>query len=250
MTTTDTLRARLSGKPGLLGATCTLASGGYFDFIDPKPETVFIEDIAAGLAKAARFGGQSRRPIDGHFGCFYSVAQHSCLVSEMVEPEHRFAALMHDAAEGYMGDMVGPLKQLIPDFKVIENRVEEAIFARFGIAAPLHASIKHADLRALRTEQRDLSTGRAHNWNGLDQFEPHPETIVPWEPEQAYRLFIDAFDRLNPAKLGDGVGAISDEGSPATDDLNPLGGRSDSSARSQPKSTLHGAHSEGGGAGS
>lgn len=198
MTTTDMLRARLSGKPGLRGATCTLASGGYFDFIDPKPETIFIEDIAAGLAKAARFGGQSRRPTDGPFGCFYSVAQHSILVAEMVQPEHRFAALMHDAAEGYMGDVVGPLKQLIPDFKVIERRVEAVVFARFGIATPLDASIKHADLRALRTEQRDLSTGRGHNWNGLDEFEPHFAVIEPWAPEHAFWRFMDAFERLAP----------------------------------------------------
>jgi hypothetical protein len=176
MTTTDTLRARISGKPGVRGATVTLASGGYFDFIDPTPDTVVIEDIAAGLAKAARFGGQSRRPSDGPFGCFYSVAQHSILVAEMVAPEHRFAALMHDSAEAYIGDMVGPLKQLIPDFKVIELRVEAAIFARFRIATPLDPSIKHADLRALRTEQRDLSTGRGDNWSGLDAYDATPPT--------------------------------------------------------------------------
>lgn len=193
MTTTDILHARIEDKPGVLGATITLYGGGYFDFIHPERSEIRIEDIARGLSNTCRFGGQARYG-DG----FYSVAQHSVLVSLLVEPEHAFPALMHDAAEAYTGDMVGPLKQLCPDFKAIEKRVEAAVFARFGIATPLHPSVKHADLRALRTEQRDLTSGTDDNWNGLDDFEPWRHRIVPISPVMAMAMFMQRFLVLRP----------------------------------------------------
>lgn len=193
MTTTDNLRARLEDKPGVLGATITLAGGGYFDFINPERSDIRIKDIARGLSNTCRFGGQASYG-DG----FYSVAQHSVLVSRLVPPEHAFAGLMHDAAEAYVGDMVGPLKQLCPDYKVIEKRVEAAIFAHFDIATPLHPSVKHADLRALRTEQRDLTSGSGDNWNGLDDFEPWEATIRPVGPYAACILFERRFKELRP----------------------------------------------------
>lgn len=184
MTTTDALKARLEDKPGVLGATITLAGGGYFDFINPERSDIRIRDIARGLSNTCRFGGQASAG-DG----FYSVAQHSVLVSRLVDPEHALPALMHDAAEAYIGDMVGPLKQLCPDFKAIEKRVEAAIFAHFQISLPLHPSIKHADLRALRTEQRDLTSGSGDNWNGLDEYEPDEGCIRPLAPYAACLLF-------------------------------------------------------------
>ncbi len=193
MTTTDTLRARLEDKPGVLGATITLCGGGYFDFIEPERSDIRIGDIARGLSTTTRFGGQASFG-DG----FYSVAQHCVLVSRLVEPEHAFAGLMHDAAEAYVGDMVGPLKQLCPDFKAIEKRVETAIFARFGIGLPLHPSIKIADLRALRTEQRDLTSGAGDNWNGLDGYPAAETPITPLPPAMACELFLTRAGELRP----------------------------------------------------
>lgn len=178
----------MENKPGVIGATIVTHSGRYFDFIDPQPEQITIEDIAHGLAKTCRFGGQS---LD-----FYSVAQHSVLVSYTVPEEHALAALMHDAAEAYVGDIVGPLKQLLPDFKAIEKRVEAAIFQKFGIPLPLPECVKHADLRLLRTEQRDLTAGHGDNWNGLDAFAPLPEKIVPLNPAQAVSFFLNRWDTL------------------------------------------------------
>lgn len=191
MSTTDMLPARLEDKPGVLGATITLYGGGYFDFITPERSDIRIQDIARGLSNTCRFGGQATFG-DG----FYSVAQHSVLVSRLVEPEHAFAGLMHDAAEAYVGDMVGPLKQLCPDYKAIEKRVETAVMAHFGLSLPLHPSVKHADLRALRTEQRDLTSGSGDNWNGLDAYQPGRATIRPLSPTQAYVAFMGRFDEL------------------------------------------------------
>lgn len=190
MTTAEILRSRIAGKPGVIGATIILKSGGYFDFVDPDPATIHIGDIAWGLANTCRFGGQCLH--------FYSVAQHSVLVSELVPKEDAFAALMHDAAEAYTGDMVGPLKQLCPDFKVIEQRVEAAIADRFNLPPVLPDSVKRADLRALRTEQRDITSGRRDSWNGLDAYPPDARRIQPLRPRAARGLFLQRFAQVAP----------------------------------------------------
>jgi hypothetical protein len=188
MTTPEILRGRLENKPGVIGASIITRSGLYFDFIDPQPDQIRVDDLAWGQAYTCRFGGQSLG--------FYSVAQHAVLVSQVVPEEHKLAALMHDAAEAYTGDMVGPLKQLCPDFKAIEKRVEAAIFAKFGIALPLDPSIKHADLRLLRTEQRDLTAGHGDSWNGLDAYPPLDARIVPQSPGVAAQLWLASFYEL------------------------------------------------------
>jgi uncharacterized protein len=176
MTTTDTLR---NTKPGVVGATIICRSGGYFDFLAPTPDMIHIEDIAWGLANTCRFGGQSL--------AFYSVAQHSVFVSAIVPPHLALVGLMHDAAEAYVGDVVGPLKQLIPAYKEIETRVERVIAAKFGLPFPWPPEIKHADLRLLRTEQRDLTSGAGDNWNGLDDWTPLEAPIEPLPPPDGRR---------------------------------------------------------------
>lgn len=189
MTTAD----RLKSKPGVIGATIILRSGHYFDYLDPENSMICAQDIAWGLANTCRFGGQSLH--------YYSVAQHSVLVSHLVPPEHAQAGLMHDAAEAYVGDIVGPLKQLLPDYKAIEDRIEKVVAARFGLSVPWDPAIKHADLRALRTEQRDLTAGRADNWNGLDQYQPADEVIQPLLPADAALLFLNRFAELFPGHI-------------------------------------------------
>lgn len=201
MTTSDILRARMENKPGVVGATIITRSGRYFDFIDPQPDQIDIKDIIWGLSNVCRFTGQCTS--------FYSVAQHSVLVSRNVPVYDRRAALLHDAAEAYVGDMSGPLKQLCPDYKVIEKRVEAAIFAKFGISTPLPPSVKHADLRLLRTEQRDLTAGHAESWNGLDAYPPLSERIIPMTPGEARDFFRMEYDALFFDPDADNFGAGS-----------------------------------------
>jgi len=180
----------LQNKPGVVGATIALHSGCYFDFLDPQPTMIHIQDIAHGLAKTCRFGGQSR--------AFYSVAQHSVLVSEIVPDGLHFPALMHDMAEAYVGDVVGPLKQLLPDYKIVEDRVERACCERFGLTLELvkQPEVKRADLRLLRTEQRDLTNATQDEWNGLSAYLPLKQTIIPLSPDDAFTLFMDRFTLL------------------------------------------------------
>src|SRR5262245_8676820 len=106
------------------GPTIMLASGRLFDFLDPHGSNFDINDIAHGLAHICRYAGQCRR--------FYSVAEHSVLVSDTVE-QFAYEALLHDAAEAFIGDLTRPFKQLLPEYRRIEPSVEDAIIERFGM---------------------------------------------------------------------------------------------------------------------
>jgi hypothetical protein len=167
------------------GPTIILRSGRYFDFVNPTVDMIDPGDIAWALARICRFNGHSKG--------FYSVAQHSVLVASICPRNDEFAGLMHDAAEAYVGDMVSPLKQLCPDFKVVETRVERVIAERFGLPWPNPPSIKHADLRLLRTEQRDLTTGSKDTWSSADDHLPMREWIEPWPSEHAEHVWLDRF---------------------------------------------------------
>ncbi|WP_407605347.1 NAD(P)-binding domain-containing protein, partial [Pseudomonas aeruginosa] len=92
-------------------------SGNRFYPLRPHIDKVAIEDIAHGLAYQCRFNGQTQ--------VFYSIAQHSLIVASLVPPPLRLAALLHDAAEAYLGDMVKPLKVLLPEFAALEDKVNK-----------------------------------------------------------------------------------------------------------------------------
>lgn len=168
--------------------------GAYFNFLAPDPETIHIEDIAHALGHTCRFGG--------HVHSFYSVAQHCVLASHMVPDEDALWALLHDAAEAYVGDVPRPLKQLLPDYKVIEKRVEEAVLARFGLAGPMPASVKRADLVMLATEQRDLMPDHDDEWPLIAGIERLDHRIDPWWPLEAKQEFLQRFRELTRQKGG------------------------------------------------
>jgi hypothetical protein len=140
-------------------------SGQMVNLLDPDPETILIDDIAHNLAKLCRFNGATNR--------FYSVAEHSLYVSELVGHPHRFAALMHDAAEAYLGDIVTPLKQLLPDFLEIEARMEYTIACKFGLPIAMHPAIKEADRKAYIKERFELIS------SPMTEEVPIPKTPLP-----------------------------------------------------------------------
>lgn len=163
-------------------------SGNRFYPLAPRIEQVVIEDIAHGLAYQCRFNGQTCK--------FYSVAQHSLIVAKLVPPPLRLAALLHDAAEAYLGDMVKPLKVLLPEFSLLEDRVTAIIAATFGIDFSDYAPIKRADLIALATEKRDLMPHSAERWAYLDGIPTLTKPIVPMSPGVAKMRFLAEFHRL------------------------------------------------------
>ncbi|MDA8382820.1 MAG: phosphohydrolase [Betaproteobacteria bacterium] len=162
--------------------------GNRFYPTEPRIDRVAIEDIAHGLAFQCRFNGQTCQ--------FYSVAQHSLIVASLVPPELKLAALLHDAAEAYLGDMVKPLKNILPSFALIEDQVTQIIAAEFGLNFDPYAPIKAADLTALATEKRDLMPYSVEKWAYLEGIVPLPQAIQPLAPFEAKSAFLAEFNRL------------------------------------------------------
>lgn len=121
-----------------------MLSGRRLDLMDPSPVDIEIEDIAHGLARVARWNGQTR---GAHA---FSVAQHSTVVEALcveleprIDPRSRLLALLHDAPEYVIGDMISPFKAVLGDsYKEVEARLAYAIHARFGLPAETPANLK------------------------------------------------------------------------------------------------------------
>lgn len=146
-------------------------------------EEIDIVDIAHHLSLICRFNGACRK--------FYSVAQHSILVAGIVPKGDRLAALLHDASEAYMADVIRPIKQAIPGLKIIEDRIEVRILAKFKCSGADWKAIKRADNILLATEARDLLP-LVEDW----MFTEKPlesVRIVPWTARQAEKLFLKRF---------------------------------------------------------
>lgn len=140
--------------------------------LDPRPEDVLIEDIAHALANMCRYAGHTSR--------FYSVAEHSIIVSRLVAPELALSALLHDATEAYVVDVPRPLKRFLMNYAEVEELNWQAIAAKFELDPVLHESIKNADNAILVKEMKIFMGGQKPktiygNSNGLVV----PEDIVP-----------------------------------------------------------------------
>lgn len=164
-------------------------SGKKFNYQTATVDDIDIEDIATALSHICRFAG--------HLPEFYSVAQHSVLVSQLVPPEFAFEALMHDAAEAYCQDIPAPLKALLPDYRRIETYVDDLIRFKFDIPLEHAEVVKYADLTMLATERRDLEIDDGSKWDCLEGI-PCSDLIqvIPLRPGQAFGLFINRFNGL------------------------------------------------------
>ena len=175
----------------IIGPTILLQSGEYFDFLDPENSAFSIEDIAHGLSMICRFAGQCHR--------FYSVADHCGVASYNVAPEWAFATLMHDAAGAFIGDVSKPLKDLLPEYRKIENRIETAVLGRFGLTLPMPPQVKEIDLVMLVTEQQQLMKNR-DDWKytrGKQALDLELECLAP-NPAKA--RFLGRFHELEKPK--------------------------------------------------
>lgn len=129
-----------------------MLSGRRLDLLDPSPVDVEIDDIAHGLARVARWNGQTTGPLP------FNVAQHSLIVEQFcgeLKPgwpaKWRLAALLHDAPEFVIGDMISPFKaQLGARYKTIEHRLQQAVHLRFGLPADLPDTVEKLIKRADR----------------------------------------------------------------------------------------------------
>lgn len=174
-----------------VGPSIMLHSGAWFDFGSPRASNFTIEDIGHGLAHICRYAGQCKS--------FYSVAEHSLLVSDVAKGAE-FEALLHDAAEAFLGDITRPLKQMLPQYKKIEAEVEAAILARFGVLGPLTAEVKRADLRVLAAEQQQIMPEGTDGWLRQQNIIPAAITVRYLSPAQAKREWLDRFEELTRSR--------------------------------------------------
>jgi len=188
-----------------------MLSGRRLDILDPSPLDVEISDIAHGLARVARWNGQT----EGDYP--FSVAQHSVLVLDIfraITPEasdrDALYALLHDAPEYVMGDIISPFKAAMGgNYKAVEGRLQAAVHIRFGLPADAPAAltrqIKRADKQAAffeATELAGFSRTEARTFFGepslaafeLDRFET---LMLPWPTQQAHDRFVGAFTALS-----------------------------------------------------
>lgn len=162
---------------------------GTLDLLDPDPDDIELEDIAHALSNLCRFTGHSRT--------FYSVAQHSVLVSKLVPEEHALAGLMHDAEEAYFGDMSSPLKRILdsPTFVAAVDLIKSRIAEKFDYEYPFSKYVKEADIDAIIFERRDLTSESMPYWQSY-----WSETVVPkiigMPPEWCELNFLKRFEEV------------------------------------------------------
>lgn len=164
-----------------------LSSGVYFNYERPEECPFTIEDIAHGLANTCRFTGQVTT--------FYSVAEHSLRVAALLPAQEQLAGLLHDASEAFCCDIPKPLKNMLPGYREIEQRVTNAINVRFRVG-PVPPSVHKADMVLMATERRYLLPPDDSEWPCLDGVVPLPERIVPLSPESAEQAFLRAFHEI------------------------------------------------------
>lgn len=187
-------------------STIITHTGRLFDFSNPTLESIDIDDIAHGLSHVCRFAGHTEK--------FYSVAQHSVLVTHIVDTmllqqtdKQRFEvmldALLHDASEAWLGDVPTPLKTLLGEvYKSIESKVQGLVHTKFGLP---NRSINHetlvklADLMALKFERHHFVTFHPQEWDhikSLPMLSNAGHFQQCWSPEEAKVVFKAVFDEI------------------------------------------------------
>lgn len=162
-------------------------TGKAFHFDEMDPDSICIEDIAHALSNICRFSGHCPR--------HYSVAQHSMLVASLCPENMRLTALLHDATEAYIGDMVTPLKRIIPEFKDYEEALWFIIALKFKIQIDIPEEVHQADAAALSIEAKYLMGVNPELW-GL---QPAAKTfssefgVEKMSPKQAEKLFLKEY---------------------------------------------------------
>jgi len=168
--------------------------------LDPRPENILIQDIAHALSMQCRYGGHCRR--------FYSVAQHSVLVSNYLKEKGyvasvQLAGLLHDAAEAYLIDMPRPIKHMpeMDDYCIFEDKIQEVIYSKYGLPEDELSSVKEADNAVLAVEMGYLMPAwiaqQFYEHRGLDYSRlESSESFLTLEPSKAEDSFLDKFHDL------------------------------------------------------
>jgi len=180
---------------GCINNTIKVAKGHYFDLANPNPDDVDIFSIASALSKVCRFGGHCPR--------FYSVAEHLIHCVTVAEKnginDHSIlkAVMLHDAAEAYIGDMVEPLKLMMPSYEEIEKTIEDAISKRFNVDFKAwHGVIKEVDRLMLKCEKTQLWPEDQSQWHGFADIGDVDIRLDYLHPAEASQLFLCVWDLI------------------------------------------------------
>jgi uncharacterized protein len=203
------MTARKPFTPDTTRAWQRMLSGRRLDLLDPSPLDIEIADIAHGLARVARWNGQTS---GAHI---FSVAQHTLLVEAVLREQTpradirlRLAALLHDAPEYVIGDMISPFKAVLGgDYKAVEKRLLSAIHIRFGLPPALSDDItqmiKAADRGAAYLEATQLAgfaQTEAKRLFGRDPGLPEAterDYLTPWTAAKAEKRFLERFGAVS-----------------------------------------------------
>jgi hypothetical protein len=179
-------------------------TGRQFWPLSPIPEDISIRDIAHALSMICRYTGHCKE--------FYSVAEHSCRVCDILPEEWKLFGLLHDASEAYLCDVASPVKSMLTNYNYYEQLLMRQVWLRFKLQPTwkpslwlifsLPAEVHEADRVLLATEVRDLLGPPPAPWKPLPS--PLPETIIPWSSEKAEWEFLAKAKVL----LGDRWGGV------------------------------------------
>jgi 5'-deoxynucleotidase YfbR-like HD superfamily hydrolase len=164
-----------------------------FDVLAPRREDIKIDTIAHALSNICRFNGNCKD--------FYSVAQHSVMVSKICLPNDALEGLLHDASEAYIGDLVQPLKKysgMFDEYEQVEAKLQQLIYDTFEVVPHINSSCRQADLLALAYEKRDLMSPAVEEiWAELPVIPAHGwNHIFPLPPKDAKEQFLERWLEL------------------------------------------------------
>lgn len=166
-------------------------TGKQFHILDPQQDEIDLYDIAHALSMQCRY--------TGHCESFYSVAEHSYIISLMVPKEDALAALLHDASEAYLTDVASPVKPLLENYKAMEETIMRAIAEKFKFDYPLPETVKRADRAQLKTEAKYLMASGGQTWNQEQFGDGSIKGKIPkcYQPIEAKQLFLSRFWELS-----------------------------------------------------
>jgi len=166
-------------------------SGNKFYPLDPREEEISLVDIAWSLSMQGRFSGHTSR--------FYSIAQHSVLVSYLCDPEYALQGLLHDASEAYLVDIPTPVKRdpKMAAYREFETNLMGMVYRKEGLSTVEHPSVKRADKLIFVTEAHNLMRPLNPDWDMSEYgFGPLPGTLNCWPQPVAFTRFMDRYFEL------------------------------------------------------
>jgi 5'-deoxynucleotidase YfbR-like HD superfamily hydrolase len=173
------------------GDWMTTFSGIKFWVLDPRPEEVHIKDIAHSLSLTCRYNGMCKE--------FFSVAQHSVLVSRMCEAEDKLWGLLHDSAEAYISDVPTPVKRCIVGYDTIEANILKAVATRFDLVYPYSREVEKIDRKVLHDEAHSIMPIESRLW--VREEEMFGIDVKPWTSDESERRFLEMFNELTKGNV-------------------------------------------------